>query len=253
MIKSHDYLEILEKKENFGMKLTRRQEEFISKLLDLHEEFDGPIHYSVLAERLGVSPFTAYDMLCVLEEKGYVTSQYQLGVEKSGPGRAERVFFPVETIQAREKRLAEQLGDEGLMGESLKVHILEKLRSGDVLDKELTDQMLARIPPEAQGKIRYCIEVMTVVWLRIRNGETKDLFTTFLPHILQHDSPTCRADLTFLGGISFGLLAQDSSVDQEWVRILFEHIKYYQDIVVKLARENCRQLADYLILVFQDF
>ena len=45
------------------MKLTRRQEEFIRKLMDLYWEKRGPIHYSVLAERLGVSPFTAYDML----------------------------------------------------------------------------------------------------------------------------------------------------------------------------------------------
>ena len=54
------------------MKLTRRQEEFIKNLVDLNQEFNGPIHYSVLAERLGVSPFTAYDMLCMLEEKGVV-------------------------------------------------------------------------------------------------------------------------------------------------------------------------------------
>ena len=78
------------------MKLTRRQEEFIRNLLDLHEEIEGPIHYSVLAERLGVSPFTAYDMLCVLEEKGFVTSEYHLATDKSGPGRAERVFYPSE-------------------------------------------------------------------------------------------------------------------------------------------------------------
>ena len=56
------------------MKLTRRQEEFVVNLIDLNRELDGPIHYSTLAERLGVSPFTAYDMLCVLEEKGMVIS-----------------------------------------------------------------------------------------------------------------------------------------------------------------------------------
>lgn len=235
------------------MKLTRRQEEFIKKLLDIHEELEGPIHYSVLAERLGVSPFTAYDMLCVLEEKGYVTSQYQLSVDKSGPGRAERVFFPADTVQAREKRLAEQLGEKGLMGEALKVSILEKLRSGDILDKDLTDQMLARIPPDLQGKIRYCVEVMTVVSLRLRQGETKDLFMNYVSRILRHDSISCRADLALLGGFSFGLLAQDGSADQEWIQKLFEHIKYYLEIVVKMNRENCRQLIDHLMTVYQGY
>lgn len=51
------------------MKITRRQEDFIRKLLDLYRESEGPIHYSELAERLGVNRFTAYDMLRLLEEK----------------------------------------------------------------------------------------------------------------------------------------------------------------------------------------
>ena len=77
------------------MKLTRRQEKFIQKMIELKHEFACPIHYSLLAKRLGVSPFTAYDMLCLLEEKGYVTSEYQLPADKSGPGRAERLLLPL--------------------------------------------------------------------------------------------------------------------------------------------------------------
>ena len=66
----------------FVLKLTRRQEDFINNLLDLYREMEGPIHYSVLAERLGVSPFTAYDMLRLLEEKGLVSSEYYLPSDK---------------------------------------------------------------------------------------------------------------------------------------------------------------------------
>ena len=92
------------------IKLTRRQEEFIEKLIDLSDEFDAPIHYSLLAERLGVSPFTAYDMLCMLEEKGAVTSEYQLAAEKTGPGRAERLFYPSETTLQRREAIAGRIG-----------------------------------------------------------------------------------------------------------------------------------------------
>ena len=89
------------------MRLTRRQEEFIKNLIDLSQELDGPIHYSVLAERLGVSPFTAYDMLRLLEEKGMVSSEYHVAEGRSGPGRAERLFFP---LNHRNRELAERLG-----------------------------------------------------------------------------------------------------------------------------------------------
>ena len=86
------------------MKLTRRQEEFVQKMIELKRESTGPIHYSLLAERLGVSPFTAYDMLCLLEEKGYMISEYQLPPDKRGPGRAERVFYPTETAHVHRQQ-----------------------------------------------------------------------------------------------------------------------------------------------------
>jgi hypothetical protein len=41
------------------MKLTNRQETFIKNLLQLYQESEDAIHYTVLAERLGVSRFTA--------------------------------------------------------------------------------------------------------------------------------------------------------------------------------------------------
>jgi predicted ArsR family transcriptional regulator len=76
------------------MDLTRRQEEFVRSLLDLYGELQEPFHYSELAERLGVSRFTAYDMLRVLEEKGIVASQYQLDEERGGPGRSTVMYEP---------------------------------------------------------------------------------------------------------------------------------------------------------------
>ena len=41
------------------MKLTPRQQTFLDKLFDLYREFNGPVHYSVVAERLGVNKFSA--------------------------------------------------------------------------------------------------------------------------------------------------------------------------------------------------
>ncbi len=52
------------------MELTRHQEDFIHKLLDFYCELHEPFHYSQLAERLGISPFIAYDMLRLFEKKG---------------------------------------------------------------------------------------------------------------------------------------------------------------------------------------
>ena len=95
------------------MDLTRRQEEFVRSLLDLYGELQEPFHYSELADRLGVSRFTAYDMLRVLEEKGIVTSHYQLDEGRSGPGRSTVVYRPTH----RARRILEDVF-AGSAGES---------------------------------------------------------------------------------------------------------------------------------------
>jgi hypothetical protein len=226
------------------MKLTRRQEDFISNMVELTQKFDCPVHYSVLAEHLGVSPFTAYDMLRLLEDKGLVTSEYQLASDKTGPGRAERVFYPTEMALERRQRLSEEAGGE------IKKFILERMRKNDLPSQDLVEEMLARIPPEGQGPIRYCVEVMTIVALHLRGSSGRGTFQDYLPEILAGKGPTCRANLSLLGGFSFGILSTECSDDQEWVGKLFEHVGHYLDIVSKMRPEDCHQLGDYLGDVF---
>ena len=76
------------------IKLTFRQKAFLDKLHDVYSEMQGPIHYSLVAERLGLSNSTAYDMLRVLEQKGMVGSQYATPKEIAGPGRSSILFYP---------------------------------------------------------------------------------------------------------------------------------------------------------------
>lgn len=226
------------------MKITRRQEDFISNMIELSQKFDCPIHYSVLAEHLGVSPFTAYDMLRLLEEKGLVTSEYQLASDKSGPGRAERVFYPTKMALDRRQRLSEEAGG------AIKLFILERMRKGELNDQGLIEEMLARIPPVGQGQIRYCVEVMTIVALRLRGSSGRRTFQEYLPEILSGSSSDCRANLSLLGGFAFGILSTESSSDQEWISQLFEHVGEYLDIVSKMSPGECRKLGEYLEVVF---
>lgn len=228
------------------MKLTRRQEEFIQKMIDLKREFAGPIHYSLLAERLGVSPFTAYDMLCLLEEKGFVTSEYLLPSDKSGPGRAERVFYPSELAQAQHRQVIEQAGGAYLDDAALKVFALEKLRNGATPDPELTEGMMARLLPAGQGDVRYCIEVMTVAALRLKYSPGRQALIEHLPELLPAESGSCKADLCLVGGFVYGLLARNGANTQEWLDKLREHLQGYLKLVMEMSAADCQRLADKL-------
>jgi len=233
------------------MKLTRRQEEFVQKMIELKHEFDGPVHYSLLAERLGVRPFTAYDMLCLLEEKGYVTSEYQLPTDKCGPGRAERVFYPGEMALVHEQRLVDEAGGVRLEGEALKEHVLEELRQGGIPDgdKDLVEQLMARLLPAGQGDVRYCVEMMTIAALRLHSAGRQALLE-HLPYILPGEGGARQANLCLLGGFVFGILAQQSAPGQEWLGRLREHLQGYLDAVMEMGREDCNKLAAQLAGVF---
>ena len=228
------------------MKLTRRQEEFIENLIDLSQEIDGPIHYSMLAERLGVSPFTAYDMLRLLEEKGAVTSEYQVAAG-NGPGRAVRLFCPVERP---EQRLIEKLGAVPLDVETLKQFVLDKVRQGQIPRELLAKEILSRIPPEGSEHIQYCLEVMIVVGFRLRHHAGQQKYISYLADILPNDDKVTPANLCLLGGFAFGILAQEEAEDREWSNMLLEHVLQYEEIVRKLSPDECRLLADDLRVIF---
>jgi hypothetical protein len=197
----------------FGMKLTRRQEEFIANLVDLNQELNGPIHYSLLAERLGVSPFTAYDMLNLLEEKGAVNSEYQLAADKNGPGRAERLFYPATSIE---------------------VHPEDPNPSTDIENDEIT----------------YCVDVMNQVATRMRRCPARKILLEYLPDILPANQTT-RENLTLLGGFTFGILAQENCGAEEWTQKLLDRLQSYLKIVNRISSEACDQLAGSLTEVFQ--
>ncbi|MGB9682522.1 MAG: hypothetical protein ACP5RW_00555 [bacterium] len=72
------------------MSITKRRIDFLKTLAKLCKEQECPVHYSLVAEKLGVSKWTAYDLLTALKEEGYVEVLYILN-EKSG-GRSSIAF-----------------------------------------------------------------------------------------------------------------------------------------------------------------
>jgi len=230
------------------MKLTQRQEVFIQRLLDLYRETNGPIHYSILAERVGVSPFTAYDMLRLLEEKGYVTSEYRTGSEKPSVGRSEIVFLPTELAQ---HRLAELARDTDLGNwDSVKSQVMERIRTCEFQDRIMSEEILARVPPDVPDVLRYCIEVMTIVILRLGKGAGRRVLAEHLPQIIEWKGTVTRSGLMLLGGFTLGLLANESNSDVEWNMLFLEHIRRYQSLVMDMEPRLCRWLGDSMKDVF---
>jgi len=234
------------------MKLTRRQQEFVGKMIDLSHEFEGPIHYSLLAEHLGVSPFTAYDMLRLLEDKGMVRSEFSLAEEKPGRGRTERVFYPTERGKAQDQLIRQKiLAKAPFEKEKIAALVLSMFADGSLQKPDFADEMLARIPPDGKDEIRYCVEVMTIVSLRLKARAGRKILMAYLPEILGGGNAPSKENLALLGGFAFGILAEEEQQDPEWTQKLFEHVQQYLVIVMQLSEQDCKDLGTALNTVFK--
>lgn len=226
------------------MDLTRRQEAFVRSLIDLYAELRGPIHYSVLAERLSVSPFTAYDMLRLLEDRGYVRSEYYLDESPRGPGRSTVLFHPTDKARGLLARYGADPPDEDWR--RVKDALLDELRSGRIEDRDMAAEVLAHAPQDDDDVVRYCAEVATVLVLRLWRGGGVDRAREYLETCLSGAVDARRERLLLLTGFATGVLAgQDDPRDQgaSWIDEALEHVHRYLAYVSDMDDDERRRLA----------
>jgi DNA-binding PadR family transcriptional regulator len=126
------------------VKLSSRQREFLSNLLDLYREAQAPVHYADVARALDVRPVTAYEMLRLLEAKGLVRSE--TARPQGHKGRSVVVFYPTEKATALLSELADDNVNEREWDEA-KAGILQALEQGKGTDyQEMLEEVLLRIP-----------------------------------------------------------------------------------------------------------
>ena len=194
------------------MKLTFRQKAFLIKVLDFYRETREPIHYSVIAERLGLSNSTAYDMLRLLEQKGMVGSEYTAPKATSGPGRSSILFFPTAEAIDLFSRLAGE-SQEQEEWEDVKAHIIVSLRQGKASDYQgLLRELFVRIP-EARSPLVRCAEVITALLLSLRQARHK--FGERSPVSILLAAPASKLGMSILAGLVLGLSLADQKV--QWL------------------------------------
>ncbi len=223
------------------MELTGRQEAFIRNLVDLYLEHAEPIHYSRLAERLGVSPFTAYDMMKLLEERGYVRSEYQLPEGKPQTGRSIIVFAPTPKAH----QVIAELTADAPQGdwEDVKDALLDRVRSGRFEDSDVVIDVLARVPQDDPPVLRYCTEVATVLTLRVWRSSAWARLSRHIEPLLASNGAVSRETLLLLAGSAVGALAGDSDSDDTWLEEMAGHTETYLGYVSAMADDDCRRLA----------
>jgi len=154
--------------------LTRRQQEVLSKFLDIYHEGGGPVHYGMLAKHLGVGQVSAYEMLRLLEKHGLVKAEYQRPEEASGPGRSIVVFRPTLSATRRLRLLAGGDFRDQREWKNVKARILDQLQNYQDKDYEsLLDELLERIPDQ-HVSFSHLAEIATAILVNLNILEAKE-------------------------------------------------------------------------------
>jgi hypothetical protein len=91
---------------------------------------------------------------------------------------------------------------------------------------------------------------MTVAALRLQHSPGRKALLEHLPYMFAEEGGACRAKLCFLGGFVFGILAQQSEPDPEWLGKLREHLQGYLEAVMEMGSQGCKELSAQLAGVF---
>ncbi|HOV42355.1 MAG TPA: hypothetical protein PLE01_00355 [Syntrophothermus lipocalidus] len=150
------------------MAVTRRQMDFLRIIKQVYEATSLPVHYARVAELLGISKWSAYEMLKTLERKGFLTSQYEVDQEKKYPGRARVMFAPTQLVNL--VLSGKTLED---MAPVREFHLLKE-RLMSVYDKttkitpaDLVEQMRTELS-SVENPLVFCAYVITILILQLQ-------------------------------------------------------------------------------------
>ncbi len=223
-------------------KLTRRQQEFLSRFLDVYCEGSESLHYTIVAKRLGISNVTAYEMLRLLEERGLVEAHFHLPEGSHGPGRSTVLFRP--TPEAN--RLLHELAGKGIEEsdwENTREAILKQLKTGKLLGYEsLLTNLLARIS-ERRSPLVFTTEMITAVIVAVSmlkdNAEASGL-----KERLQRIGMPGEISLSALAGIGSALSLVERA-NRQFANFLITESERYQAMLVQMGEDNRRRLSEF--------
>ena len=228
------------------MKLSSRQRDFLSHLLNLYREAQSPVHYANVARALDVRPVTAYEMLRLLEDKGLVRSE---AVRPQGhKGRSVVVFYPTEKATALLSELADGDMDEREW-DAAKADILQALKQEKGTDyQEMLEDVLLRIP-ERKTPLMFAADMVTAIILTFYELRDTAAARRILPH-LRRFGPPGWAILYSLAGFNLALSLVEKA-NRRTTSLLLGYSQQFREYLDNLTGKDKTRLSDFVYEVLQ--
>jgi predicted transcriptional regulator len=210
--------------------LTKRKLEFLKVLIKLYEKNNNPVHYMDVAEAIGVSKWTAYDILNELEKLGYVQREYYVSAEKT-QGRSLLMYVPDKS--------AYDFFDADYANEwdSIKKDLFNSLKRFD--GKKTLGNIMKEISHNDKP-LNFCAYILTTLMLNIKILDLVSINN--VRNSLLMVSPD--SSLIFFTGVVMGILLNHRFKDD--IQKIIEIVGIFHENVKKLNTDEKQLLNNFL-------
>jgi predicted transcriptional regulator len=223
-------------------RITRRQREFLCALIELHDDSSRGVHYSAVADQLGVAKVTAYEMLRLLEARGLVEAEYQRSPAHRGPGRSPVVFVPLARAYAIVR--GRSRSDRALQEwESTKERILNALREYRTRNYEPLFEEFVEQLHDSRSRLTYLAEMVTAIVLGL-DTVREDIEQRAVGGVLESIGLPGEGGLRALAGLGAGLSLFDR-LNERMTSTLLAQVAKYQEALSEIGAEGRRRLAEF--------
>lgn len=220
------------------MAITRRRLDFLKTIKQIYESTSLPVHYVRVAQALGISKWSAYEMLKTLEQEGLVASQYEVNQVEKHPGRAMVLFSPTHML------------DKVLSAKALEApvrewrHIKEKLLS--VCDEvkggkpQKAEKQLFNELPGIENPMIFSAYVITLMVTQVQKLSDKSII---LIKKIVSEAISPESGLAMFTG---AVIASLPKMDAKAFSMVTKYLTGFQKNLALLNKKEQNQLMDFL-------
>lgn len=202
---------------DFILKITTRQKEFLQILIDLYQQNGSPIHYSEVSQKMGVSKWTAYDMLQLFRKKNLLGVEYLIPESDNYKGwklgRSTMTFFPTKKGYTVSNLSLRNLSTKVAELNKLKTDIIQKFEEIKVKFnlKDLFKEVL-----KTKSPFIFCACVLLILILLIKKITEGIVEIKLLSRVVPQDATSTYIGLalTIFVGTCFGVLTKYKKIFQ---------------------------------------
>lgn len=236
------------------MKITTRQKEFLQSLIDLYQEKGSPIHYPEVAQKLGVSKWTAYDMLQLLHKEGLLEVEYLIPESNNYKwgklGRSTITFFPTKKGYTVSNFSQRNFPTKVAEFNKLKKDIIQKFNE---LKGKFNIRDLFKEALQSKSPLIFCACLLLILILLIKKITEGAAEIKFISQVIPHTTTNTYAELALIvfAGMCLGVLAKyvskiPTTYGKNDLDEYTNYIQTYNQYISQMDKEEQKSLLDFL-------